>query len=301
MEEKLIHIAGPIYVSKDSDSPYFDSDTKQLSPQWIETFFAGLDVLSERLPELIKPLKTSQFSIHAKFEGGWISDGFFDSVPLSESNFEAIRRFVDAAIASAPYTLYEEMAWATDESHLGQYAAGLLGVTNVKDVSRFIRYMEVCDLDHEVDHGSQFEQVVMAHGWTPETIAVWVARNGNCCGQHGHEATWETPKGDSIEDWIGVDESRRNLVVRLIGAHILNMLSWDERSLTFGVQLMLDTIDTDTMDIFFNPEILSTQGLGESAQALTLDAANLAKKEAKRHFNAGSTPSHWLDILGALV
>tara|TARA_B100000745_G_scaffold107533_1_gene68850 strand:- start:2701 stop:3297 length:597 start_codon:yes stop_codon:yes gene_type:complete len=178
MEDKLIHIDGPIYIVLDNnDTPYFDRQAHQLSPEWLEEYFSALAELTIQLPGLIKIHSPWALSIHAKLGNEWISDGFYGCANLTDDHKAILRRFIDCAIDVTPDTRYEEMLWESSESHLGQFAIAWLAENNLSDVRRFIRYMEACDLDHEVGHGAQFEAIVKAHGWTPETVALWVARN----------------------------------------------------------------------------------------------------------------------------
>lgn len=290
MDDQYIHIAGPVYITHSRDEAEYNPGKDQLSDEWFAEFFSGLDVLSARLPEIMKDFSEYRLDLRLRLGDGWISDGFFFNGMLPEFGRDSIRRFVDAVTVAQG----AETIWATDESNLAQYAAHYLGHSSVEDVTRFVRYMESCDLDHEVDHGWQMMNVVKSHGWTPETVALWVARNGTCCGQHGHETEWQTPVGDTLQQWIGQDGTRRELLLGLLVRNMLALSDWEDTER--GAAFMHEVIDDDIIDIFFKPTVLAEAGLGDSATEIVAEAATQVKAEISRHVEQSTQPRHWLDV-----
>lgn len=289
------HISGPVYLSHDRDHQCsFDSKSETLSAEWFASLFDGLDVLSEELAARIAATSEYRTDIRLAVGDRFISDAFFydRAFAIPESGRDAIRRFVDAVTAVA---LEHDTIWATDESNLGQPESLYLALTNTEDVPRYIRYLESCDLDHEVDHGFEICSVVREHGWTPETVALWVARCGTCAGQHGHESEWEAPSGETIEDWAKGSTANRDLLVRLLAANLLHMLNWQEPELVF----MQEALEEDGVDIFFNPEKLEPLGLGSSSEAVVGEALAAAKATVAVCVEEKRVPKHWLAALAS--
>ncbi len=289
MANEPTHIAGPVYLTHDQSADDFDAATV-LEVEWLAEVGVALDVLSSRLSEIIGASSEYRTDVRFKYGELLINDSFFAAPGVIPSEFdrEPWRRFVDAVSAAAHE--HGEI-WATDESNLAQPIAHYLAVTSVDDVTRFIRYMEGCDLDHEVDHGHEICSVVATHGWTPETVALWVARCGTCAGQHGHESEWQAPNGDSVRTWIGGDEERKDLVVRLIAANLIAMLDWRHCD---DVPFMQASMEDDGVDIFFNPEELADLGLESAAGAIVAEALALSKSRVAELSAAGNRPEHWL-------
>lgn len=223
---ELLAIQGPVHLRvshrRDGIAYHADDDGARLDAAWWTAVADGLEALAEALPALAPRLQAAlraqgatRIALRLRLGEGWIGAGVFaDDARIPARVRPALRRWVDAATALAG--VLRGMPWETDESHLAQSEAAWLARTDPADVPRLVRYMERCDLDHEVDHGEDMRAAVLAHGWRAETLALWVARATTCCGQWGLEAEWDDVPGVALAAWIDADPARAALAVDLL-------------------------------------------------------------------------------------
>jgi hypothetical protein len=278
---ELLAIHGPVHlrVSRRGDGVAYrgDDDGARLDAAWWAAVEEGLAALADALPALASRLHdalradgATRIALRLRLGDGWIGAGVFeDDARIPARLRPALRRWVDAAIALAGPL--RRMPWETAESHLAQSEAAWLARTDPADVPRLVRFMERCDLDHEVDHGEDMRRAVLAHGWCPETLALWVARATTCCGQWGLEVDWDDVPGLPLAGWIEADPARAALAVALLAG-----------------ALRAARLEGDPT--WFDDVARQLGGRGEALVAEAFGAAG-----------AGGSPrgagSHWLDAL----
>ncbi len=278
---ELLAVQGPVHlrVSHRGDGVAYhaDEDGARLDATWWAAVDAGLAGLADALPALAPRLQdalrangATRIALRLRLGDGWIGAGVFeDFARIPDHARPALRRWVDAAIALA--ASLRGMPWETAESHLAQSEAAWLARTDPADVPRLVRYMERCDLDHEVDHGEAMRRAVLAHGWRAETLALWVARGTTCCGQWGLEVDWDEVPGVPLAGWIEADPARGALAVALL-AGALRAARLD------GDPGWLDEVAPQ---------------LGRRGEALVAEAFDAARADAPPR----GVGAHWLDAL----
>ena len=189
--------------------------------------------------------------------------------------------------------------WSDDEHHLGDAVAAHVAERSRAEIPAFVRFLESNDLDHEVEQHRHIERVVRAHGWCPQTMALWVARLGTCAGQHGHETPWDEYVPESLGDYVGADGARRELLVSLLAGNMAALV-WS--SLHRGAERVeaaraAAKLDDDTT-VFWDD--LADQGLGDRASDIVADALTRAQQLVRRYAadgpGSGDEPPHWLRL-----
>lgn len=107
---------------------------------------------------------------------------------------EGIARLADFVSAVTEVNRDHAVLWWDDERHAADQAALALALHSREQLPLFGDFLRSNDLDHEVEQGTHLDQVVAAHGWSEETIALAALRATNGSGQHGQEQVvgWAT-------------------------------------------------------------------------------------------------------------
>jgi len=284
--EHYIHIHGPLYMDPEArDIQPKIPDT--LDEQWVKSALDALGVLATDLSGWSARAKyRGQLSLRIQMGDTFVDDRVFDR-DLPEFAEAPLAAFVDAvAKANGSGEL-----WSDSENHLAGDIATRLAERSIDRVLPFVRFLESNDLDHEVSQGWHIERVIQAHGWTPETMALWVARLGTCAGQHGHETEWEECCEQSIADFVGSNPEHRALLVQLISG---NMVA-DQRALEHDVKHHLAVLENDTLDIFWDD--LEEQGLGDLAGPVVEEAYQKARALILQYAGSKNAPPHWLSVM----
>ncbi|EZH74160.1 hypothetical protein ATO12_14925 [Aquimarina atlantica] len=288
MKEGYFHIAGPIYFYANDHGEFEDTDhVDTFNEKWGFEVFEALDIASKQLSDFVEKHTGSFVGIRLSKAGQWFSlldlIGNLGIKSIVDKHISSLRNFVEACI-KASYDI-DEAIWCDNESNLGQSEASWLACRSIESVPLFIRFLETCDLDHETDHAGDIADVFWAHGWTNATMALWVARVGNCCGQYGHNEGWYSEP--YLADWIRKDKNREQLLIQLIAGNLIAINSWD---LNYPIIELIASNE----DWFATPD----HGLGEIAVRVTNEAIKLAKSIAKHHLENGTQPNkHWLHVL----
>lgn len=251
----------------------FDDPSVSLSGIFLKDLVDDLNSSIKQFPYLIKESKFSFFEIKIKDGKQWyaLPDLIDNMVTLSaESNaFALIRYFVDRCIESSK--LRDDAIWNTHQSNLGQYEATWLAKRNVEDIRLFISFLECCDLGHETSHMSDISDILQKHGWIKETIALWVARIGNCCGQWGHDGWDEEPL---VKNWLLEKEDRKKYIETLIACNSISLLR--KRDFSNG-DLFLFRILERNIDQYNKPNL----GLGELVDEVCFNSLLLVRNLVK--------------------
>ena len=276
------HVVGPVYFcsfDEDIETDSVDSYDKE----WVIEVFNALDAACEQLPQFVQD---NGDVVDVRFKQGqqWFS--IYDllaneKVQLIAGEYKScLRHFVKACIKASKIIDYA--LWIDNESNLGQLEATWLACQSKQDVPLFIAFLECCDLDHEVDHGGDIADVFETYGWCNETMALWVARVGNCCGQWGHDG-WDSEP--YLYEWVMQDKKREALLIKLVAGNLIAISRWEWI-------LENPTIDriNENKDYFSTPE----HGLGEIAERIADKAVELAQSTIKEHLKNKTTPKHWL-------
>jgi len=287
MKEEYFHITGSVYFYANNHGEFVDTDSADtFDEKWLVDVFEALDMASTQLSNLVKENSGAFMDIRLSKDGQWF--GLFDLMgnvgirPIVEKNIASLRKYVEACIKASGDNDTE--IWCDYETNLGQSEAAWLACQSIEDVPLFIRLLESCDLDHEVDHAGDICDVVNAHGWTNETMALWVARVGNCCGQHGHDEGWHSEP--YLADWVIKDKKREQLLIQLIAGNLIAINDWD-------INYPLLDLIASNKDWFSTP----SYGLGQIAEAISDEALKLAIRIAKQHLEDNTEPQHWLHVL----
>lgn len=203
------------------------------------------------------------------------------SCGLKLFNPSVIRNFIEACIESSK--AIDDVIWSDNESNLGQNEVTWLACRYEEDIALFVHFMECCDVEHIIS--GDFVDVYNAHGWTNETMLMWIARVSSCRDQHTHKEGWDSdPK---LTDWVNKDYKREALLIRAIAASLVSTI-WLE--LDHGLDYMLASIE-ESAEQFSTPEF----GLNEMTIDTTIKSIELAKIKIIEHVDEGTVPTHWLD------
>ncbi len=285
--EHFIHIHGPMYMDPEAND-ILSKTPDSLNGEWIKSALEALSVLATDLSGWTARAKyRGQLALRIQMGDTFVNDRVFDHDSLPEFAESPLASFVDAvAKANGSGEL-----WSDSENHLGGDIATRLAERSLHRVLSFVRFLESNDLDHEVSQGWHISRVIQAHGWTPETMALWVARLGTCAGQHGHETEWEKCCVQTIGDFVASKDEHRELLVQLISG---NMVA-DQRELKHDVEHHLAVLQNDTLDIFWDD--LDEQGLGDLAGPIVEEAYQKARAVIHQYAGNQDAPPHWLSVL----
>ena len=286
--EHYIHIQGPLYMDPEARDMGLDiPDT--LPREWLMSATDALNALSTDIPTWRARTKNPcRLSLRFQLNESFVDETIFDHDALPDDAESPLADFVDAVTkANADGAL-----WSDSENHLAGDIAARLAERSTDHILRFVRFLESNDLDHEVSQAWHIERVIQAHGWRPETMALWVARMGTCAGQHGHETDWAEHCDQPLSEFVASKPEHRTLLVELMGG---NMVA-DQGPLNRDVEHHLSVLTNDTIDIFWSD--LERQGLNDMAGPI-LDGARQWAQELIRNYAGGrKAPPHWLSPLG---
>lgn len=282
-----IHIHGLLYMDPEARDIGFQMPDV-LDEQWVQTAIDALTVFSRDIPGWSARAKYGGIlSLRFQLSDGFVNERVFDHDSLPATAEEPLAAFVDAVTqANADRPL-----WGDSENHLAGDIAVRLAERSIDEVLRFVRFLESNDLDHEVSQAWHIARIIQAHGWRPQTLALWVARLGTCAGQHGHETEWDQYSEQSIQDFVASNPDHRTLLVQLMSG---NMVA-DQRELRHEVEHHLAVLVDDTIDIFWDD--LEEQGLGDLAESILKETQERAQKLIRKYTGSGQAPPHWLSVM----
>jgi|GEM_PF-2323833 len=289
--EHFVAIRPPLYL--DPQCEYVDFEARPLAEAWVADAVAALDEFSRDVPGWAGQ-SGEEHVVCLRFERGdaLVSESALDHDSLPASALPALARFV-AAVTSANQ---ESPLWSNDEHHLGDVLAARLAERSRAEVPTFVRFLESNDLDHEVEQHHHIERVVRAHGWCPQTLALWVARLGTCAGQHGHETPWSEYVPSSIADYVNGGAPRRELLVSLLAGNMA-WLVHRFRRLELGVDEAVRELSKNR-GVFWDD--LGEHGLGDLASDIVADAHTRAEQLVRQHASDGSKAGeplpYWLQL-----
>lgn len=244
--------------------------------------------LSKGISEIPKMLQSAD-KIHKNFVFKY-EDKLYEVASLfkdrknTDTDLELLNSYVLACVKGC--LLIDDPVWTTYETNLAQEEGLILAMSSKKYIETYIKIFETFDLDHEVDHGWELLEIIKKYGFCHETIPLWVARVGHCCGQHGHEE-WNDSE---LSNWIAKDKSHEELVSNYIACSFLVGPDKKDLERANGKELVLNMIESD-LDFFTNPD----HGLGEYAETL----GNSGLEKAKNLFETlgeDAVSKYWLDL-----
>jgi hypothetical protein len=292
MPEDYLRIHGPLYLDANAEEIGFDPPD-QFDSEWLNAALEALAVFAQDIPAWrARARHRSQVYLRFQFGDDFVDDRVFDhdALPSDPDTQAKLADFVDAVSEANR----EHALWSDSENHLGGDIATRLAERSPEQIIRFIHFLESNDLNHEVSQSGEVMRVLKAHGWRPETLALWVARLGTCAGQHGHEMPWEECVDAALAEYISGDPARRALLIRLMAGNMLAQLDYPAESVEFNLQALAK----DVLDVFWDD--LDRQGLGELAAGILTEAHVQAQKLVREYAGPNRpTPPHWLSALDA--
>lgn len=283
----LVPVCGPIFVDPTAE------EIANLAPDtfdeaWLDEALDGLATFAADISAWLEYAQGNTLGLRIALGGDFVDVDVFDNDALPEAANERLADFV-RRVTEASRTLGKAL-WSNSECHLGGAVAARLAMRSRTYVPLFIEFLETNDLDHEVEQAEQIERVIAAHGWCPETVALWVARLGTCAGQHGHEGEWDEVTAQPLAEYIAEQPARRDLLVQLIAGNMLGLLNyWRD-----GLDRLRNEFEANA-EVFWDD--LDDQGLGDLGEGIVADATVLARSRLESSVAAGGKPEHWLAVL----
>ncbi len=95
-----------------------------------------------------------------------------------------IAEYVDRIIQ---YAQSEKLLWSHDELPAGTDAIESLVFIDKKYIDKYIEFLRINDMDHEVHQNYGIGYIIKKHGLDEDTLRLVAMRLGECIGQHGDE------------------------------------------------------------------------------------------------------------------
>lgn len=284
MTEKYTLLNKPIYFYESLDDNYnVESIGEDFDKEWVFNLYASLDKSCDKLLSLIKNSSLSFLDIRIKKDDKWYDLNSFLSLQfegIENIMISSLRKYIECCIEGSK--LRNETIWSSSESNMGQCEICWLACRDVNDVYLFIRYLECCDLGHEVDHMGDITDILTAHDWTNETVALWAARIGHCRGQWGHDG-WDI--SPFLYDWVLKDKENEKNIIAIIASNLL--LSIDTQEMAYTSEQARQIIKVSAQDF-----LKQSNGLGPLSESITSQAVTQATAFLEKD---KSVKEHWLE------
>lgn len=95
-----------------------------------------------------------------------------------------ILQYIDLLIK---HSKEEGLLWSHDETPAGTDAIESLAFIDSKYIQKYIEFLRINDMDHEVNQHYGIGLIIKNHGWNEDTLHLIAVRLGECCGQHGDQ------------------------------------------------------------------------------------------------------------------
>jgi hypothetical protein len=283
----LVRVNGPVYIDPTAEEIGYDRPDA-FDAAWLDEALKGLAAFAADIPAWFEHARGNTLGVRIALGDDFVDVDVFDHDALPESANERLAEFVRRVTEAN--RVHRTPLWSNSECHLGGAVAARLAMRSRAYISLFIEFLETNDLDHEVEQAEQIDRVVEAHGWCPETVALWVGRLGTCAGQHGHEHEWDEVTPAPLANYIAEEPARRDLLVQLIAGNMLALLNhWDDAIERQRAEL------EENLEVFWDD--LGDLGLGEMADDIVAEATALARGRLEEIAAAGGKPEHWLAVL----
>ncbi len=127
---------------------------------------------------------------------------FFRKAASYKELHSMILNYVDGVIK---YSIKNELLWSHDETPAGTDAIESLAFSDSKYIQKYIEFLRINDMDHEVYQNYGIGRIIQIHGFNKDTLHLLAVRLGEGCGQHGEENLMHLLENSKLGDYLKVE------------------------------------------------------------------------------------------------